>query len=209
MKLFVGIAGGTGSGKTTVSKKIKAAFAKDERVLIVELDAYYREFSHYPVEERAQLNFDHPDSIDFDLLVKHLNDLKNGIPVEKPIYDFVTHSRMKETESLGVADIIIVEGILAFHLPEIRDMLDIKIFIDTDADIRILRRIRRDIEKRGRTFDDVRKQYYNTVRPMHRAFVEPTKQWADIIVPEGGNNHVAIDMIVATMKKWLDEHTIS
>lgn len=204
MVVFIGLAGGSGSGKTTIARKIKKSFLEDERVTILELDSYYKDFNHLTEKERARVNFDHPSSLDFDLLEEHLLDLQAGKSIEQPIYDFVHHQRRKETISLKSSDIIILEGILTFHNPTIRNLLDIKIFIDTDADIRILRRLRRDIEERGRTFEDIKRQYHETVRPMHLKFVEPTKQCADIVIPEGGNRIVATHVLITMIEHKLN-----
>ena len=205
MPLIIGIAGGSGSGKTTIAKNIKSAFSKDERVVIIEMDSYYRDFSNLSLSQREHINYDSPDSIDFELLEKHLADLKNNITIQKPEYDFVIHLRKKATEKVEPADIIILEGIMTFYKKEIRNLLDIKIFVDTDADIRVLRRIKRDMESRGRSFDEIRERYYTMVRPAYRDFVRPTIQYCDIVIPEGGANHVAIDMIVSKIHHWLDD----
>ncbi len=196
--LVIGIAGGTGSGKTTVAKSIGASLPRD-RVSAIEYDAYYRDRPDLAPEDRAQLNFDHPDSLETELLVTHLRSLKAGVGVDVPIYDFVSHRRRTEFHRVEPTPVVIVEGILVFVEPALRDLLDIKIFVDTDADIRIFRRIRRDMEHRGRSFDSIREQYYRTVRPMHMQFVEPSKRWADLIIPEGGNNRVALDLILAKL----------
>jgi uridine kinase len=196
--LVVGIAGGTGSGKTTVAHKLATAMPK-ERCVTIDHDAYYRDQSHLPVEERAKTNFDHPAALESTLLAEHLRDLRAGKHVDIPIYDFATHSRTKETRRVSPAPLIIVEGILVFAEAQVREQMDIKIFVDTDADIRLMRRIRRDLESRGRTFDSIRNQYYATVRPMHIEYVEPTKRWADLIVPEGGDNHVALDVLLGRL----------
>jgi len=200
--LVVGIAGGTGSGKTTVARTITAALPV-ESVAMIEYDAYYRDRPDLTPDERSQQNFDHPDALDSDLLVEHLSALKAGERVEIPIYDFKTHRRRTESRPIEPAPVIIVEGILVFVDPRIRERLDMKIFVDTDSDIRAFRRIRRDMEHRGRTFDSIREQYYRTVRPMHLQFVEPSKRWADLIIPEGGNNRVALDLIIAKLKSVL------
>ncbi len=206
MPLVIGIAGGTGSGKSTIAHNIKAAMAPQETVAIVEMDSYYKDFSHLSPEERENLNYDHPDMIDFDLFHRQLKSLVAGEAIDKPLYDFVRHGRLAEVDRIDPADIIVVEGILTFHRKEIRDLFDIKIFVDTDPDIRVFRRIRRDIEVRGRKFEQIRKQYYETVKPMHAQFVEPAKKWADLVLPEGGENVVAIDMIVTKIREWLREH---
>ena len=200
--LVVGIAGGTGSGKTTVARTIAAALPT-ESVAMIEYDAYYRDRPDLEPEERSQLNFDHPDSLESDLLVEHLSALKAGKHVEIHIYDFKTHRRLVESRPMDPAPVVIVEGILVFVDPRVRERLDMKIFVDTDPDIRVFRRIRRDMEHRGRTFDAIRDQYYRTVRPMHLQFVEPSKRWADLIIPEGGNNRVALDLIIAKLRSVL------
>jgi uridine kinase len=195
----VGIAGGTGSGKTTVAAKLKKALPDDVAV-ILDHDAYYRDRSGLPKRERDLVNFDHPDALDNDLLVRHLDELSAGRAVETPLYDFVTHSRKKETRRIEPVPIVIVEGILIFVDPEMRSRFDVKIFVDTDSDIRVFRRIRRDMETRGRSFEQVDEQYHRTVRPMHLEFVEPSKRWADILIPEGGNNEVALDLVISKLK---------
>ena len=196
--LVVGIAGGTGSGKTTVAHKLAAAMPA-ERVVTIEHDSYYRDQSHLSLDERAKTNFDHPSSLESSLLAEHLRDLREGRSVEIPSYDFATHTRRPERRKVHPAPLIIVEGILVFAEAQLREQMDIKIFVDTDADIRLIRRIRRDIEVRGRSFQSVRDQYYATVRPMHIEYVEPTKRWADLIVPEGGDNHVALDVLLGRL----------
>jgi len=203
--LVVGIAGGTGSGKTTVAKTIAAALPAS-RVAMIEYDAYYRDRTDLSPDARAQLNFDHPDALETDLFVEHLNALKEGRAVDVPIYDFKTHARLSERRRIEPTRILIVEGILVFVEERVRRLLDVKIFVDTDADIRVFRRIRRDLEQRGRSFQQVREQYYATVRPMHLQFVEPSKRWADLIVPEGGDNHIAIDLILGKLRHVL--HTL-
>jgi uridine kinase len=200
--LVVGIAGGTGSGKTTVARTITAALPS-ESVVMIEYDAYYRDRPDLALEDRGQLNYDHPDALEADLLVEHLSALKAGKRVDIPIYDFKTHRRRTESRPIEPSPVVIVEGILVFVDPRIRERLDMKIFVDTDSDIRAFRRIRRDMEQRGRTFESIRDQYYRTVRPMHLQFVEPSKRWADLIIPEGGNNRVALDLIIAKLKSVL------
>ncbi len=197
-RLVVGIAGGTGSGKTTVAHKLAAAMPPG-RCITLEHDAYYRDQSHLSVEERAHINFDHPAALESSLLAHHLSELRAGRSVEIPIYDFSTHTRTAKTRRVSPARVIIVEGILVFTEPALRDQMDIKIFVDTDADIRLIRRIRRDLEQRGRSFSSVRDQYYTTVRPMHLEHVEPSKRWADLIVPEGGDNKVALDVLLGRL----------
>ncbi len=197
--LFIGIAGGTGSGKSTVAANIAAALP-ESAVSVIDHDAYYRDLPDMPFEERQLVNYDHPDSLDNPLLAAHLRALKGGETVDVPQYDFVTYSRRPESRRVAPTPVIIVEGILTFVEREVREALDVKIFVDTDADIRVFRRIRRDMEKRGRTFQQVREHYYTTVRPMHLQFVEPSKRWADLIIPEGGNNRVALDLIIGRLR---------
>jgi uridine kinase len=200
--LVVGIAGGTGSGKTTVAKTIASALPVTG-VSMVEFDAYYRDRADLSPDARAQVNYDHPDSLEIELLVEHLDALRAGRRAEVPIYDFKTHRRLAESRRVEPAPVVIVEGILVFVDARVRERLDMKIFVDTDADIRVFRRIRRDMEQRGRSFDAIREQYYRTVRPMHLQFVEPSKRWADLIIPEGGNNRVALDLIIAKLRSVL------
>ena len=192
--ILIGIAGGTGSGKTSIAKAITSDFGKSE-VALIEQDAYYRDLSNLTMEKRSVVNFDHPDAVDFDFMKLQLNNLIQGNKVNIPIYDFATHTRKNETHPVERHRIIILEGILTLFHQEIREMMDIKIYVETADDIRIIRRIKRDIEKRERTFTSVIEQYYNTVRPMHIQFVEPTKKYADIIIPEGGQNKVAVDIL--------------
>ena len=192
--ILIGIAGGTGSGKTSIAKAIASDFGKSE-VALIEQDAYYRDLSNLSLEKRSVVNFDHPDAVDFDFMKLQLNNLIQGNKVNIPIYDFATHTRKNDTHPVERHRIIILEGILTLFHQEIRDMMDIKIYVETADDIRIIRRMKRDIEKRERTFTSVIEQYYNTVRPMHIQFVEPTKKYADIIIPEGGQNKVAVDIL--------------
>ncbi|HWO23731.1 MAG TPA: uridine kinase [Kofleriaceae bacterium] len=196
--LVVGIAGGTGSGKTTVAAKLAAAMPPG-RCVTIEHDAYYRDQGHLTQAEREKINYDHPSSLESDLLAEHLRLLRQARPVDVPIYDFSTHTRRPDRRRVTPARVIIVEGILVFTEPALREQFDIKIFVDTDADIRLIRRIRRDLEQRGRTFQSVRDQYYATVRPMHLEHVEPSKRWADLIVPEGGDNKVALDVMLGQL----------
>lgn len=195
--LVVGIAGGTGSGKTTVAHKLAAAMPG--RCVTIEHDAYYYDQSHLSAEERAHINYDHPASLESSLLVEHLRALRGGRGVDVPVYDFSTHARSTETRRIEPARLVIVEGILVFTEAALREQMDVKIFVDTDADIRLMRRIRRDLEHRGRSFQSVRDQYYATVRPMHLEHVEPSKRWADLIVPEGGDNKVALDVLLGQL----------
>lgn len=193
--LIVGVAGGSGSGKTTIARSIIAGLPSGQAALL-EHDAYYRDQSHLPYDERTRINYDHPDSLDNEMFLAHIDALRSGCAVEKPTYDYARHTRSPQTTRVEPAPVIVVEGILVLTDPAIRARMDIKLFVDTDADIRVMRRIRRDLEQRGRTFAQVRAQYYESVRPMHLAFVEPSKRFADLIIPEGGHNKVALEMIV-------------
>jgi uridine kinase len=196
--LVVGIAGGTGSGKTTVAHKLVAAMPEG-RAVTIEHDAYYRDQSHLTPDERASINYDHPSSLETSLLVEHLRELRAGRPVAVPIYDFARHTRHADSRKVEPSPVIVVEGILVFTEAALRELMDVKIFVDTDPDIRLMRRIRRDLEQRGRSFQSVRDQYYATVRPMHLEHVEPSKRWADLIVPEGGDNRVALDVLLGQL----------
>jgi len=197
--LILGIAGGSGSGKSTIARSILAALPAGTGVLL-EQDHYYRSQGHLPYEEREQVNYDHPDALELDLLMEHIDALRTGRSIVRPTYDFGLHDRAPVGEPLAPAPVLVVEGILVLADERLRARLHVKVFVDTDADIRLMRRIRRDLEHRGRTFAQVRKQYYETVRPMHLAFVEPTKRFADIIVPEGGQNRVALDLILSHVR---------
>jgi len=201
--ILIGITGGTGSGKSTVSRQILKRNG-EENVVIIEQDSYYKDQSHLAFEERVKRNYDHPLAFDNELLIKHLKDLLNNIPIEKPIYDFEQHTRKDKTITVFPRKIIILEGILILYDEEIRNLCDIKIFVDTDSDVRVIRRIKRDIKERGRSLDSVIEQYMTTVRPAHMQFVEPTKKYADIIIPEGGYNEVAIDIISTKINSILD-----
>ena len=192
--ILIGIAGGTGSGKTSVANAILAEFSSSE-VALIQQDSYYHNLKHLHLDERATVNFDHPDAVDFNKMGEDLELLMADETVQIPIYDFNTHTRTDETLTIGNHHIIVLEGILALFDEKIRNMMDIKLYVDTPDDIRIIRRIKRDINKRGRTFESVIEQYYNTVRPMHQQFVEPSKKFANIIIPEGAHNKVAIDII--------------
>lgn len=198
MTLVVGIAGATGSGKTTVARRLTESLPRGS-VALLQHDSYYRDRGDLSYEQRCELNFDHPDSLETTLMVEHLQLLRAGKAARVPIYDFTTHRRRIDTVRIEPAAVVVVEGILVLADSDLRGMFDIKVFVDTDADIRVFRRIRRDIEQRGRSFESVRKQYYSTVRPMHLQFVEPSKRWADIILPEGGRNQVALDLLVAKL----------
>ncbi|WP_312712304.1 uridine kinase [Proteiniclasticum ruminis] len=202
--ILIGITGGTGSGKSTVAKSIYRNFKK-ESIAIIMQDSYYKDQSHLTFDERTKTNYDHPHAFDTPLLIEHLETLLRGEAIEMPIYDFTVHNRKKETIKEEPKDIIIVEGILILEDKKLRDLFDIKIYVDTDADIRILRRLTRDIRDRGRTLESVIEQYLSVVRPMHLQFIEPTKRYADLIVPEGGKNRVAIDILVSTIKQHLTE----
>ncbi|MBU3104127.1 uridine kinase [Clostridium gasigenes] len=200
--VLIGIAGGTGSGKSTIADEIYSSFSH-ECIAMIQQDMYYKDQSHLTIEERVKTNYDHPRAFDNDLMIEHLKALIKGEGIEKPIYDFEKHNRSKETVTINPKRIIIVEGILVLEDERIRKLLDIKVYVDTDADIRILRRLVRDIDERGRTVDSVIQQYLTVVRPMHMQFIEPTKRHADIIVPEGGQNKVAIDILASKIKDIL------
>lgn len=194
--VIIGIAGGTASGKTTIAKKVYQSTSKQGTVSMIKIDDYYKVLDHLSEDERKKVNYDHPDAYDIELLKNQINDLKSGKQIVKPIYDFVIHNRSKETEIINPSNIVIIEGILTLAIPEIRELCDIKLFVDTPDDIRFIRRLQRDINERGRSVDSVVNQYLTTVRPMHKAFVEASKSYADLIIPEGGNNNVAIDFII-------------
>ena len=200
--LIIGIAGGTGSGKTTVVRKITERLPAGE-VAILPQDSYYRDSSHLPLEERLEINFDHPASIEFELLTKHLKELRKGHPIQQPIYSYLTCTRSEETVPVNPCKVIIVEGILILSNPELRKLMDLKIFVDADADDRLIRVINRDIVERGRSVNKVMERYECTVKPMHLQFIEPTKRFADIIVPQGGNNHIAIDILTKYIENSL------
>ncbi|HNY99957.1 MAG TPA: uridine kinase [Anaerolineaceae bacterium] len=202
--IVIGIAGGSGSGKTTVANVVLNRVGA-HRIVYLPHDAYYRELTGLPPNQRADVNFDHPDSLETELLVQHIEALRNWQPIELPVYDFTTHSRTQATIHIEPQRIIIVEGILIYALPELRKLFDVKIFVDTDADIRFIRRLERDITERGRSTQSVIHQYLTTVRPMHLEFVEPSKRYADIIIPEGGLNTVALDMVIARIEALLGD----
>ena len=201
MPIVIGIAGGTGSGKTTVARAVTGAFM--DRAIMIEQDCFYIDRSNVPFRERKGLNFDHPGSIDTDLMIKTLVGLKNRERVKIPSYDFTTHTRRKDTIPIGPAEVIVVEGILILHYPGLREILDLKVFVQTDADIRLMRRIKRDLEERGRTLEAVFSQYLKSVKPMHEMYVEPSRQYADIIIPEGGFNVVGVETIISQVAKML------
>ncbi|HLE27261.1 MAG TPA: uridine kinase [Anaerolineales bacterium] len=200
--IIIGLAGGTGSGKTTVARVILNRVGA-QHIAYVPHDAYYRNFSDLPKAQRDLINWDHPDSLDTDLMIKHVKALKAGQAVDLPVYDFTTHARTDQTVHVEPQPIILVEGILIFADPRLRELFDVKIFVDTDADLRFIRRLQRDIAERGRTAESVVRQYLDTVRPMHLEFVEPSKRYADVIIPEGGLNEVAMDMVVARIAELL------
>lgn len=202
--ILIGICGGTGSGKSTVAKAIFESLP-EKNIAIIEQDAYYKDQSHLAMEERVKTNYDHPLAFDTDLLVKHMTELLNGLAIEKPSYNFSEHTRQDKTTTIEPKDIIILEGIMILEEKALRDLMDIKIFVDTDADVRIIRRIVRDIQERGRTLDSVINQYLHTVKPAHEQFIEPTKKFADLIIPEGGYNKVAIDIMVAKVRSIVSE----
>jgi uridine kinase len=197
----IGIAGGTGSGKTTLAKRLKQEFEED--VILLCQDYYYRSFDNLPFDERTKLNYDHPDSFDTEYMIEQIQALKEMKDIERPVYSFVEHKRQDETVNEQAKKVIIIEGILLFENMDLLDLMDLKIFVDTDADIRFIRRLLRDTEERGRDIDSVVNQYLNTVRPMHEAFIEPSKKRADIIIPEGGMNHAAISMLRDKIKSVL------
>lgn len=202
--IIIGIAGGSGSGKTTIAHEIYDQLQQDDHILIVTQDSYYKNNDDLPMEERMKINYDHPDAFDMPLLVKQLNDLMSYKAVETPVYDFTAHTRSSETIHTEPADIIILEGILVLGEEELRDLMNIKVFVDTDDDIRFIRRLERDTQERGRSVQSVIEQYLATVKPMYNQFIEPTKRYADIIVPEGGENTVAIDMLTTKIRSVLN-----
>lgn len=205
--LVVGIAGGTGSGKTTVVNRIVNLLPKGE-VVVIPQDSYYYDNSHLPLEERQEINFDHPESIEFDLLIEHVKKLKSGAAIEQPIYSYLTCTRAKETIPIEPRHVVIIEGILVLTNPELRDLMDVKVFVDADPDDRLSRVILRDIVERGRSVNKVLERYEKTVKPMYLQFIEPTKRYADIIVPQGGNNLVAINILASLIEKTLRIHGI-
>ncbi len=198
-RLIIGICGGTGSGKTTITERIISVLSP-ESVLVLQQDHYYKDFPHLSLEERARENFDHPDSFDTPLLIEQLSQLRDGRAVDRPVYDFANYERTPQTVHLNPCPAVILEGILIFENKTLRELMDIKIFVDTDADLRFIRRMGRDIRERGRTPESVVKQYLATVRPMHMEFVEPSKRYADVIIPEGGHNEVGIDLVIQKIR---------
>ena len=197
--LIIGIAGGSGSGKSTVARNVGRALGPGS-MAAMDMDGYYKNFAHLPLEERKAINWDHPDAFDWDLLLGHVTQLASRQPIAKPIYDFVSHTRRAETTTVQPADVVIVDGILLFVDARLRDLCEVKVFVDADADVRLIRRIRRDMAKRGRPLNEILDQYLTTVQPMHLQFVEPSKRYADIIVPRGGHNPIAVQMIVAKIE---------
>ncbi len=204
--MIIGICGGTGSGKTTIARSIVESVGAGN-VVLVEQDSYYRNLADMPLDERHQANFDHPDSIDSDMLVNHLIRLKQGLPIEMPLYDFVTHTRGDKIEVIEPRPVVIVEGILIFAEPRVLDLLDVRVFVDTPDDIRLMRRLKRDITERGRTFERTLEQYERTIRPMHFEFVEPSKRHADIIIPEGSNTGITVDFLCSMVREKLQAET--
>jgi uridine kinase len=202
MPVVIGIAGGSGSGKTTVQRKIIEAFGRNQ-IALLDHDSYYVDLSHLPAGERARFNFDHPRALETELMVAHLDRLLAGESIEKPTYDFTTHSRREETETVYPHPVVIVEGILVLGEPALRERMDIKLYVDTPDDVRLIRRIQRDLHERGRDIESVIQQYKRTVRPMHLEFVEPSKRTADVIIPHGGHNRVALDMVLAHVQSLL------
>lgn len=200
--LIIGIAGGSGSGKSTVARRVAEALVA-QSVAFLDMDAYYRNYANLEMEDRRRINWDHPDAFDTDLLTAHLRALGEGLPIEKPVYDFVTHTRSDRTEVVQPANVIVVDGILLFADEKVRDLCDVKVFVDAESDIRLIRRLRRDMTSRGRPLEEILDQYLTTVQPMHLQFVEPSKRYADVIVPRGGHNVVAIEMIVAKIQRRL------
>jgi uridine kinase len=206
--LIIGIAGGSGSGKSTVARKVADALMTSS-VAFIDMDAYYKNFAHLPLAERRQINWDHPEAFDQELLVAHLERLAAGQAIDKPVYDFVTHTRAERSASVSPADVVVIDGILLFTDERVRSLCDVKVFVDADADVRLIRRIRRDMSHRGRPLHEILDQYLSTVQPMHLQFVEPTKRYADVIVPRGGHNAVAIEMIVAKIQRRLSVEAVS
>lgn len=205
---IIGIAGGSASGKSTISRKLQLEFENDNSVTIIRQDDYYKNQSHLTMEERVKTNYDHPFAFDNELFIDHLNRLSQGETIEKPIYDFVNHTRSSECETIYPSDVIVIEGLFILENKEIRDLCDIRIFVDTDADTRFIRRLVRDVKKRGRTLDSVIEQYTQTVKVMHETFVEPSKKYADIIILEGGHNQVAIDLLTTKISSIIQTNML-
>ncbi|MBM7651731.1 uridine kinase [Neobacillus cucumis] len=205
--VVIGVTGGSGSGKTSVTNSIYESL-KDLSILVLEQDYYYKDQRNVPFEERLKTNYDHPLAFDNDLLIEHIEKLLRYEPIEKPVYDYSIHTRSEKVIPVQPKDVIILEGILVLEDERLRDLMDIKLYVDTDADLRIIRRLQRDIKERGRSIESVIDQYLNVVRPMHNQFIEPTKRYADIIIPEGGQNHVAIDLMVTKIQTILEQKSI-
>jgi uridine kinase len=206
-RILIGIAGGSGSGKTLVARNILRDLGSD-RVVVIDQDSYYHDLENIPMRDRESRNFDHPDAFDTALLKDHIRDLLSGNPIQQPVYDYAEHRRMPDTRKVGEHLVIVLEGILIFVDPELRGLMDIKLFVDADPDVRFIRRLRRDIVERGRSVDSVIRQYEESVRPMHIQFVEPTKRFADVIIPEGGHNKVAIDLVKTKIRELLRERGV-
>ena len=206
--IIIGIAGGSASGKTSIAKRLKKVFEESQSVVIIRLDDYYKCQDHLEMSERTKTNYDHPFAFDMDLLVEHLDALANGQAIEKPTYDYVNHTRAKETETISPCDVIVLEGLFVLEDETLRSRLDMKIFVDTDADIRFIRRLKRDVRDRGRTLESVVEQYTQTVRVMHNLFIEPSRRYADIIIPEGGHNVVAIDLLVTKISSIIESNVL-
>lgn len=206
--IIIGIAGGSASGKTSIARTLFDTFEKTNSVVIIREDDYYKNQDHLTMEERVKTNYDHPFAFDHDLLMRQLNDLINGKDIEKPTYDYVNHTRFKETERVHASDVIILEGLFVLDNQDIRNLLDIKVFVDTPSDVRFIRRLLRDVKERKRTLDSVVEQYLTTVRIMHEQFIEPSKKYADLIIPEGGKNFVAIDLLVTKIGSIISQNMI-
>lgn len=202
--IIIGIAGGSASGKTSISRQLYEYFKGYHKVVIIKQDDYYKDQSHLLMEERKKTNYDHPFAFDTDLLVQHLQQLKNNQAIEKPLYDFTLHTRSSQTERVEPREVILLEGIFVLAEEKIRNMCDILVYVDTDSDIRLMRRLKRDMQERGRSLDSICQQYLETVRPMHEQFIEPSKKYAHLIVPEGGSNHIAIDILITKIKSIID-----
>ncbi len=198
----IGVAGGTGSGKSTLVQRLQDAFKGDDVVTLCH-DSYYKNYPNLSYEERTKLNYDHPQSFDTDMMVEHIKTLKDGVPIERPVYSFVEHARMEETVRVMPSRVLIIDGILIFENRELRELMDMKVFVDTDADLRLARRLLRDVRERGRTMESVLEQYVTTVKPMHEEFVEPSKKYADVIIPEGGFNSVAVSMLIESIRSLI------
>lgn len=206
--IIIGIAGGSASGKTSISRQLKEAYEDTKSVVIIRQDDYYKDQSEKAMEERIKTNYDHPLAFDNDLLVEHLQSLLLGMTIQKPIYDFVEHTRSSEVEEISPSDVLVLEGLFVLEDEQLRDLCDMKLYVDTDADIRFIRRLIRDVKKRGRTLDSVVDQYTSTVRDMHNLFIEPSKRYADIIIPEGGHNMVAIDLLITKISSIINQNVL-